>query len=144
MLLLVWRLLRPRAADAIGDTVTAAAATGGADAVITPVVEPTPQREAWTVADQATRTATAPRLSLELKYAAIAVTIVFLFVVLHATGAFSGVNDTVTDGVNRLAGLGLVGIFLDRAGGEPVDPRADPLHVAAALGRARRRQPRRT
>lgn len=54
----------------------------------------------------------AHRLSLELKYAAIAVSIVVLFVVLHAMGAFSGVNDTVTDGVNRLAGFGLVGIFL--------------------------------
>jgi hypothetical protein len=62
------------------------------------------------VADQATRRAR--RLSLELKYAAIAVTIVLLFVVLHAWGAFNDVNDTVTDGVNRLAGLGLVGIFL--------------------------------
>ncbi len=62
------------------------------------------------MAEQATRRAR--RLSLELKYAAIAVTIVLLFVILHATGAFSGVNDTVTDGVNRLAGLGLVGIFL--------------------------------
>lgn len=60
--------------------------------------------------DQAARRAR--RLSLELKYATIAVTIVLLFVVLHAFGAFSGVNDTVTDGVNRLAGLGIVGIFL--------------------------------
>lgn len=60
--------------------------------------------------DQAARRA--HRLSLELKYAAIAVAIVLLFVVLHAFGAFSGVNYTVTDGVNRLAGLGLVGIFL--------------------------------
>ena len=39
-----WRVLRPRAADAIGDTITAAAATGGADAVVTPVVEPPPAR----------------------------------------------------------------------------------------------------
>jgi hypothetical protein len=62
------------------------------------------------VADQATRRAR--RLSLELKYAAIAVAIVLLFVVLHAFGAFTGVNDTVTDGVNRLAGLGIIGIFL--------------------------------
>lgn len=62
------------------------------------------------MADQATRRAR--RLSLELKYAVIAVTIVLLFVILHAAGAFNGVNDTVTDGVNRLAGLGLVGIFL--------------------------------
>jgi hypothetical protein len=61
------------------------------------------------VADRATRRAR--RLSLELKYAAIAVTIVLLFVLLHVFGAFSGVNDTVTDGVNRLAGLGIVGIF---------------------------------
>ena len=59
---------------------------------------------------------------------------------LHAAGAFSGVNDTVTDGVNRLAGLGL-GRLLPRAGREPVDPRADPVHAAAAVGRARRRQP---
>jgi hypothetical protein len=62
------------------------------------------------VTEQATRRER--RLSLELKYAVIAVAIVLLFVVLHAAGAFSGVNDTVTDGVNRLAGLGLVGIFL--------------------------------
>jgi hypothetical protein len=61
------------------------------------------------VSDHAT--GRARRLSLELKYAAIAVVIVLLFVVLHAAGAFSGVNDTVTDGVNRLAGFGLVGIF---------------------------------
>ena len=62
------------------------------------------------MADQATRRA--KRLSLELKYAAIAVSIVGLFVLLHALGAFSGVNDTVTDGVDRLAGLGSIGIFL--------------------------------
>jgi hypothetical protein len=62
------------------------------------------------VPDHATRRAR--RLSLELKYAAIAVAIVLLFVILHAAGAFRGVNDTVTDGVNRLAGLGIVGIFL--------------------------------
>jgi hypothetical protein len=67
-------------------------------------------RETPTVADHETRRER--RLSLELKYAAIAVTIVLLFVVLHAFGAFSGVNDTLTDGVNRLAGLGLLGIFL--------------------------------
>lgn len=49
---------------------------------------------------------------MELKYATIAVLIVTVFVVLHAAGAFSGVNDTVTDGVDRLAGLGSIGIFL--------------------------------
>ncbi len=62
------------------------------------------------MADQAQRRAR--RLSLELKYAVIAVAIVLLFVVLHAAGAFRGVNDTVNDGVNRLAGLGIIGIFL--------------------------------
>jgi hypothetical protein len=62
------------------------------------------------VTEQAARRAR--RLSLELKYATIAVGIVLLFIILHASGAFSGVNDTVTDGVNRLAGLGIVGIFL--------------------------------
>jgi hypothetical protein len=61
------------------------------------------------VAEQATRRAR--RLSLELKYAAIAVGIVVAFIALHAFGAFNGVNDTVTDGVNHLAGLGLVGVF---------------------------------
>ncbi len=35
-LLLTWRVFRPRAADAIGDTITTAAVTGGPDAVITP------------------------------------------------------------------------------------------------------------
>jgi predicted MFS family arabinose efflux permease len=43
-LLLTWRVLRPRAADAIGDTITAAASTGGRDAVVSPVPEPTPAR----------------------------------------------------------------------------------------------------
>lgn len=62
------------------------------------------------MADQVARRA--KRLSLELKYAAIAVSIVGLFVLFHALGAFSGVNDTVTDGVDRLAGLGSIGIFL--------------------------------
>jgi hypothetical protein len=62
------------------------------------------------VAEDATRRAR--RLSLELKYAAIAVVIVLLFVVLHAMGAFNGVNDTLTDGVDRLAGLGIIGVFI--------------------------------
>jgi hypothetical protein len=54
----------------------------------------------------------ARRLSLELKYAAFAVAIVALFLVLHVAGAFNGVNDTVTDGVNQLAGFGTIGIFV--------------------------------
>ena len=49
---------------------------------------------------------------MELKYSAIAVLIVAVFVVLHAMGGFSDVNNTVTDGVDRLAGLGSIGIFL--------------------------------
>ena len=49
---------------------------------------------------------------MELKYATIAVLLVAIFVVLHAAGGFAGVNDTVTDGVDRLAGLGSIGIFL--------------------------------
>jgi predicted MFS family arabinose efflux permease len=44
-LLLTWRLLRPRAADAIGDTITTAAAFGGPDAVIAPVTVPDPGSE---------------------------------------------------------------------------------------------------
>jgi len=67
-------------------------------------------RETRRVSDQASRRSR--RLSVELKYATIAVLIVTVFVVLHAAGAFSGVNDTVTDGVDRLAGLGSIGIFL--------------------------------
>jgi hypothetical protein len=51
-------------------------------------------------------------LSLELKYAAIAVSIVLLFVVLHAAGAFDDVNATVTEGIDRVAAFGLVGIFV--------------------------------
>jgi len=49
---------------------------------------------------------------VELKYATIAVFIVGIFVVLHVAGVFSDVNDTVTDGIDRLAGLGSIGIFL--------------------------------
>jgi MFS family permease len=43
-LLLTWRVLRPEAADAIGDTITAAATTGGEDAVAAAVSEPSPAR----------------------------------------------------------------------------------------------------
>jgi MFS family permease len=37
VVLLTWRVLRPRAADAIGDTITTAASTGGQDAVVSRV-----------------------------------------------------------------------------------------------------------
>ncbi|MFN8026128.1 MAG: hypothetical protein U0W40_07180 [Acidimicrobiia bacterium] len=52
------------------------------------------------------------RLSLELKYATFAVVVVAVMVVLHLSNAFSDVNDTVTEGVDRLAQLGSVGFFL--------------------------------
>jgi MFS family permease len=43
-LLVTWRVVRPHAADAIGDTITAAAATGGPDAVVVPGTASTPAR----------------------------------------------------------------------------------------------------
>jgi MFS family permease len=43
-LLLAWRVVRPRAADAIGDTITTAASTGGPDAVVSPGVDASPAR----------------------------------------------------------------------------------------------------
>jgi MFS family permease len=43
-LLVTWRVVRPDAADAIGDTITAAAATGGPDAVVVPGTASTPAR----------------------------------------------------------------------------------------------------
>lgn len=52
------------------------------------------------------------RLSIELKYAIIAILLVILFIALHVADAFSGVNETVQDGVDRLARLGSVGVFL--------------------------------
>ena len=50
-------------------------------------------------------------MSIELKYAIIAMLLVILFVVLHAADAFSGVNNTVKSGVDWLAGLGSIGVF---------------------------------
>ena len=43
-LLLAWRMLRPHAADAIGDTIITAARSGGADAVVSPVPDAPPAR----------------------------------------------------------------------------------------------------
>jgi len=43
-LLLTWRVLRPKAADAIGDVITVAASTGGPDAIVSPVADPAPAR----------------------------------------------------------------------------------------------------
>ena len=39
-LLLAWRILRPSASHAIGDTITTAATSGGVDAVASPAVSP--------------------------------------------------------------------------------------------------------
>jgi hypothetical protein len=51
------------------------------------------------------------RVSIELKYAMIAILLVILFVALHAANVFSGVNNTVKSGVDWLAGLGSIGVF---------------------------------
>jgi membrane protein YqaA with SNARE-associated domain len=53
----------------------------------------------------------ARRVSIELKYSIIAVLVVILFIGLHAADAFSSVNDTVNDGMDRLARLGSIGLF---------------------------------
>src|SRR3954453_614890 len=52
------------------------------------------------------------RVSIELKYAVIAILLVIVFVALHAADAFSGVNNTVKSGVDWLARLGSIGVFL--------------------------------
>src|SRR5262245_19345481 len=52
------------------------------------------------------------RVSVELKYAIIAVLVTILFIILHVADAFRGVNDTVQDGVDHLARLGSIGVFL--------------------------------
>jgi membrane protein YqaA with SNARE-associated domain len=53
----------------------------------------------------------ARRVSIELKYSIIAILMVIVFIALHAADAFQGVNDTVSDGVDRLARLGSIGLF---------------------------------
>jgi hypothetical protein len=52
------------------------------------------------------------RLSVERKYALITVLVIALFIVLQMTNALAGVNETVTDGVNQLARLGSIGVFV--------------------------------
>ena len=52
------------------------------------------------------------RLSIELKYAIISVLVIALFVVVQTSSALTGVTDTVTDGVDRLARLGSIGVFV--------------------------------
>ena len=52
------------------------------------------------------------RLSIELKYAIISIVVIALFVVLQTSDALEGVNDTVNDGVDTLARLGSIGVFV--------------------------------
>jgi hypothetical protein len=52
------------------------------------------------------------RLSVELKYSLISILVIAVFVILHMSDALSGVNDTVNDGVDRLARLGSIGQFV--------------------------------
>jgi hypothetical protein len=53
----------------------------------------------------------ARRVSIELKYSIIAIALAITFIVLHTAHAFSGVNHTVKDGVDTLAGFGSIGVF---------------------------------
>lgn len=52
------------------------------------------------------------RVSVELKYALISIVVIAAFVVLQMVDAFRGVNETVNDGVDRLARLGSIGVFV--------------------------------
>src|SRR4051795_11784853 len=52
------------------------------------------------------------RISLELKYAAIAVGVLGLLVVVHWVDALSGVNNTLSSSVNTAASFGAIGLFL--------------------------------
>jgi hypothetical protein len=52
------------------------------------------------------------RVSIELKYAIISVLVIALFVVVQTSSALAGVNETVSDGVDRLARLGSIGVFV--------------------------------
>ena len=52
------------------------------------------------------------RLSVELKYAIISIVVIAVFVVLHASDAFRGVNETVNEGVDTLASFGSIGVFV--------------------------------
>ena len=52
------------------------------------------------------------RLSVELKYALISILVIGVFVLLQVFDLLRGVNDTVADGVDRLARLGSIGVFV--------------------------------
>ena len=52
------------------------------------------------------------RLSVELKYALISILVIGVFVLLQVFDLLRGVNETVADGVDRLARLGSIGVFV--------------------------------
>ena len=52
------------------------------------------------------------RISLELKYAAIAVGVLGLLVIVHWVDALSGVNNTLSSSVNAAASFGAIGLFV--------------------------------
>jgi uncharacterized membrane protein YdjX (TVP38/TMEM64 family) len=52
------------------------------------------------------------RVSVELKYALISIFVIGLFIVLTVVDAFRGVNETVNEGVDTLARLGSIGVFV--------------------------------
>jgi hypothetical protein len=62
--------------------------------------------------DRADAVARDRRISLELKYAAIAVGVLGLLVVVHWVDALSGVNNTLSSSVNAAASFGAIGIFV--------------------------------
>jgi hypothetical protein len=52
------------------------------------------------------------RVSIELKYALISILVIAIFVVLQTSSALAGVTDTVSDGMDRLARFGSIGVFV--------------------------------
>lgn len=62
--------------------------------------------------DQVDPLARERRISLELKYAAIAVGVLGILVIVHWVDALSGVNNTLSSSVNTAASFGAIGVFL--------------------------------
>ncbi len=52
------------------------------------------------------------RVSVELKYALISILVIAAFIILTVADAFRGVNETVNEGVDTLARLGSIGVFV--------------------------------
>ena len=96
-------------------------------------------RETWRVVEPTTRRAR--RLSLELKYAAIAVASSPCFVVAPRGRTRSPASTTPSPTASTASpSFGSIGIFVIALVANAVDPHPDPVHAAAALGRARRRR----